>query len=548
MMREKNRAFVDVELKLCAYLRIRSERYKTDKCGVSWLLLMEKCKKWADQLGHNNFSASDGWLNATMKRHGFTRINLHGEADDMADDEREAVMVPFRKELKDLCEELGVGPECLYNADQSGIFYQKLPNSLYVDKDRKKEYAGTKMMKDKTRLTIMVCTSANGDKFPLAIVGKPKVPACFRLLPNNTNAPIAYTHQDNAWFDKFITVWWIKHVFWPEHLKQHGDVNAILLLDNCSAHKIDEKLLPRNLHILFLPHNVTNRHQPADMGMIAGLKVGYKSLYLRTLLEIFDAPGGYEHAAEERKKQRRGCRGVKYGGKPHILDCMEMLKTIWDGEKYTSTESISRCWRKANILPATWNADINNAVGSSSIPNRDKIVSDDVLSEMCNLMSSIKLKAEDSNVDTEVVAGVLKDSFVTDKEMKEDDLLDMVENWIDEEDDKEIADGIIQDELDKLEAHEGFYLDEDNAAYDNSEEEDGDIMMVSTCDESKKKLTHVDATAAIDVLREYISSLGLSDECSMSLARLQRKIISEKTKAISQQPSISSMFPSKSKK
>jgi len=126
-------------------------------------------------------------------------------------------------------------------------------------------------------------------------------------------------------------------------LKRHGDVHAILLLDNCSAHKIDEKYVPKNLHILFLPPNVTDRHQPTDMGMIAGTKVGYKVLYLRALLEIFDALGGYEHAAEERKKQKRGCRGVKYGGKPHVLDCMEMLKTVWDGEKYVSTESISRC-------------------------------------------------------------------------------------------------------------------------------------------------------------------------------------------------------------
>ena len=245
-------------------------------------------------------------------------------------------------------------------------------------------------MKDKTRLTLMVCTAANGEKFPLAIVGKPKTPHCFRLLADPGNTPIPYTNQSNAWFDKFITVWWIKHIFWPEHLRRHGDVNAILILDNCTAHKIDEKYLPKHLHILFLPPNVTNRHQPADMGMIAATKVGYKSLYLRTLLEIFDAPGGFEHAAEERKKQKRGCRGVNYGGKPHILDCMEMLKTVWDGDKYVSQESISRCWRKADILPVTWNADINNEVGSASMPEKDKVVSKELLDEMCSLMGKVE--------------------------------------------------------------------------------------------------------------------------------------------------------------
>ncbi len=98
--------------------------------------------------------------------------------------------------------------------------------------------------------------------------------------------------------------------------------------------------------------------------------------------------------------------------------------------------------------------------------------------------------------------------------------------------------------------HEEIDLEGDSAAYDDSEEEDDDIIMIiSPCGKNRKKLTHVDATAAIDVLREYIFSLDLSGECAMLLARLQRQIIiSERTKAISQQPSISSMFPSKSKK
>ena len=105
--------------------------------------------------------------------------------------------------------------------------------------------------------------------------------------------------------------------------------------------------------------------------------------------------------------------------------------------------------------------------------------------------------------------------------------------------------GNIKEELDRLEANEELDSDE----YDHSEEEEeDDIIMISGCKENKKKPTHVDATAAIDVLREYISSLNLSSECTMSLARLQRQIISELSKTVNQQPSINSIFPSKSKK
>ena len=130
-------------------------------------------------------------------------------------------------------------------------------------------------------------------------------------------------------------------------------MNAILILDNCFAHKIDISKISSKITIKFLPPNVTSRHQPADMGMIAALKTGYKALFLRQLLEIFDVPGGYEQAVVCRVRQKKGQRGIQYGGKPHILDCMTMIKQVWDGvdERYISTESIRRCRRKADILP-----------------------------------------------------------------------------------------------------------------------------------------------------------------------------------------------------
>ena len=55
-----------------------------------------------------------------------------------------------------------------------------------------------------------------------------------------------------------------------------GDAVCILLLNNCTAHKINKKFIPSNVHVLFLPVNMTSKHQPADMGMIAALKVGHR--------------------------------------------------------------------------------------------------------------------------------------------------------------------------------------------------------------------------------------------------------------------------------
>jgi len=82
------------------------------------------------------------------------------------------------------------------------------------------------------------------------------------------------------------------------------------------------------LKIVFLPPNVTNKSQPADMGMIALLKIGYKTNMLLQLLKFFDEVGGYKAAAEQRKSTTRGCRGLAVGGKATLLDAMWILNEI----------------------------------------------------------------------------------------------------------------------------------------------------------------------------------------------------------------------------
>ena len=66
--------------------------------------------------------------------------------------------------------------EWVYNTDQTGLYYQNLPNCVYGDEANKNYYAGVKQMKDTARIALMVGTSSSGGKVPLAVVGKPKNP------------------------------------------------------------------------------------------------------------------------------------------------------------------------------------------------------------------------------------------------------------------------------------------------------------------------------------------------------------------------------------
>ena len=117
-------------------------------------------------------------------------------------------------------------------------------------------------------------------------------------------------NQHNSWFDRRITLWWLNTLFWPSHVSENGDIYCLLLLDNCTAHHIDMSALPENLMIHFLLPNVTNTHQPTDMGMISTLTVGCKTFMLQ---KVVDVEGGYTLASIERGKRIRGCKCLAFG-------------------------------------------------------------------------------------------------------------------------------------------------------------------------------------------------------------------------------------------
>lgn len=165
----------------------------------------------------------------------------------------------------------------IYNADQTGLFYQKLPNHFYCHTSNASSARGVKWMRDKNRLTLMVCTSAKGDKVPLALIGHAKTPNCFRL---RKKVPLPYFNQCNAWFDRQVMSWWLKTVFSPHRARRWGSQKVILILDNCTAHtNLGQSAVPDNIILLYLPERLTARHHPADLGIIAIIKSYYKRLF-----------------------------------------------------------------------------------------------------------------------------------------------------------------------------------------------------------------------------------------------------------------------------
>jgi hypothetical protein len=219
------------------------------------------------------------------------------------------------------------------------------------------------------------------------------------------------------------------------------------LTTNCPAHcNIDSDKLPQKLILHFFPPNCTSFLQPADMGMIACLKVGYKAEMLRRLLVICDEPVLYEEAAAAGARARRGCKGLAYCNRAHLLDAMEMLQPIWNEDnKYARIESIQRCWRKAGLLTAAEEADLENEIGRATVPNKFKVILDADCDELCSLFLQLKAKTSDlAELPPALEGSIVSEKFV-DMELSK-----IVTSWVDIEDDEFVIDDDMDEVMEEL--------------------------------------------------------------------------------------------------
>ena len=97
--------YIEVEKKMVEYLELRRERFITDKCGLSWLILQDRAAKFADETlspeDRECFKISPGWIRNVLNRNNFINVKLAGEAGDVNPLEAEASMRKFRSEVTD---------------------------------------------------------------------------------------------------------------------------------------------------------------------------------------------------------------------------------------------------------------------------------------------------------------------------------------------------------------------------------------------------------------------------------------------------------------
>ena len=219
-----------------------------------------------------------------------------------------------------------------------------------------------------------------------------------------------------------------------------------------------------------------------DQGILAVLKRAFKRELLLLLVETFDE---WESLQEKAASMPRGCAGVAQGSPPNMLDVCELLAEIWENFR---PSTIARCWVAAGILNAEQDRALDEASSSEKLP-RGK---------------GVRIQSKDADVDE--ITGMLA-ALAVPKRQGDEDFLDFqeldqsqvkaaVEEWIDMEQDPEVALIELENEADE----------EDSEDEDNSEKEGpSNAVQVDETDEDDnddydKVINPVKADSLLDVL------------------------------------------------
>lgn len=195
----------------------------------------------------------------------------------------------------------------------------------------------------KKRVTVLLCANMDGsDKQPLLVVGTSAKPRCFK---GTKNLPVKYVANSRSWMTRVIFTDWL--VSFDNEMKRQ-DRSVCLLLDNCSAHRLDGSVKLTNVELKFFPPNCTSLIQPLDQGVINSVKYAYRSRLLQRILL------NTEHGRDT---------------KVDLYMAVQMLAAAWMS---TRGEVVKNCFAHAGFRPEEMCSSSDDAQAADDVgPGQD---------------------------------------------------------------------------------------------------------------------------------------------------------------------------------
>jgi len=250
--------------------------------------LLEARPRWiATDLGVLGFKGSPCFIQKWAARNKMHNVALWGQGGSADIEEAAATISEVRSQLE------AYPTANIYNIDETGLFYRCIPNRVYVEAGKRRQARGTKAMKAQDRITlVLACNATETHKIPAAIIGKAKLPMCFKR-PRQP-CPLPSFSQPSSWMDGVTVMSWFETVFLPA-VRVRTSQPVALISDNCGAHA---ELECKHVEFISLPPSCTSVYQPLDLGIIACLKRRYKRRLLYLVVSTFKNTTRFRAAIE----------------------------------------------------------------------------------------------------------------------------------------------------------------------------------------------------------------------------------------------------------
>lgn len=241
-----------------------------------------------------------------------------------------------------------------------------MPANKTLDQKGKKSVTIGDCGKDRTRVTVVLCCSANGDKLTPLIIHHSEAQYIlnklhrkdvrinrFSLLhrskklrssrprpskagesdltvtdENGRPVPLWTSGNKTAWMNSKIMCHWLRSVFAPSHR------SSTLIMDNFSGHSTDaalEEAAKCGVNVEFLPPNTTPVIQPLDHSLNASFKIAVRTLWKDWKT---NTPPTYTEA------------GNRKGPSKELLEKWIMM--AWNA---ISVDQVQRCWNHTLLNP-----------------------------------------------------------------------------------------------------------------------------------------------------------------------------------------------------
>ena len=358
----RNDSVVQMEKALNVWIEDMNRRHvPVDSNGIR-----EKAKKMYDYFSSKNgekksFVASKGWFEKFKARFMFHNLRITGEsasADHVA-------AATYPEHLEKLIKEKGYSPEQVFNADETGMWWKKMPSRTFISQEER-QAPGFKAQKD--RVSLLLCGNAAGHMIKPMFLYRAARPRALKGKDLH-QLPVFYRSNKKAWVTAALFMDWFHNCFVPEVEKylrlKEQNFKVLLIVDNCPGHPDALRCAHENVQVEFLPKNTTSLIQPLDQGVIAVFKAKYISRNFSNLLKAIDEDG------EDLKA---------WWKKFNIAHCIQLVKTCHDE---LTTKCVNSCWKKL------WPSVVHDFTGFPSvdvdimkIKSLAKVVSGDGFSDL----------------------------------------------------------------------------------------------------------------------------------------------------------------------